>query len=113
MYRQLSKWAGSISSHQARNGDGVCCQRSISVSGRRRTVPVGIARIERVLMELSMLIAERPGLPRKAWKTSEPLWEKPLQDQDVVASLPEGSLGLLMMNYHLGNQSFVPKAIGS
>ena len=44
---------------------------------------------------------------------SEPLWEKPLQDQDVVASLPEGSLGLLRMNYHLGNQSFVPKAIGS
>ena len=34
-------------------------------------------------------------------------------DQDVVASLPEGSLGLLRMNYHLGNQSFVPKAIGS
>ena len=31
----------------------------------------------------------------------------------VVASLPEGSLGLLMMNYHLGNQSYVPKAIGS
>ena len=50
---------------------------------------------------------------RKAWKTSEPLWEKPLQDQDIVASLPEGSLGLLRMNYHLGNQSFVPKAIGS
>ena len=25
----------------------------------------------------------------KAWKMSEPLWEKPLQDQDLVASLPE------------------------
>ena len=44
---------------------------------------------------------------------SELLWEKSLQDQDVVASLPEGSLGLLRMNYHLGNRSFVPKAIGS
>ena len=30
----------------------------------------------------SMLIAERPGLARKAWKMSEPLWEKPFQDQD-------------------------------
>ena len=64
------------------------------------TVPVGlIARIERVLTELSVLIAERPGLARKARKTSEPLWEKPFQDQDLVASLPEGSLGLLRMNY--------------
>ena len=36
---------------------------------------------------------------RKAWKTSEPLWEKPFQDQDLVASLPEGSLWLLRMNY--------------
>ena len=49
--------------------------------------------------KLSMLIAERPGLARKAWKTLEPLWEKPFQDQDLVASLPEGSLGLLRMNY--------------
>ena len=32
-----------------------------------------------VLTELSVLIAERPGLARKARKTSEPLW-KPLQD---------------------------------
>ena len=46
-----------------------------------------------------MLISERPGLSRKAWKTSEPLWEKPFQDQDLVASLPKGSLGLLRMNY--------------
>ena len=46
-----------------------------------------------------MLIAERPGLAQKAWKTLEPLWEKPFQDQDLVASLPEGSLGLLRMNY--------------
>ena len=38
--------------------------------------------------ELSMLIAERPGLARKTWKTSEPLWEKPFQDQDLVASIP-------------------------
>ena len=30
--------------------------------------------------ELSMLIAEKPGLAWKAWKTSEPLWEKPFQD---------------------------------
>ena len=63
-------------------------------------MPVGlIARTERVLMELSMLNAERPGLARKAWKTSEPLWEKPFQDQDLVASLPERSLGILRMNY--------------
>ena len=42
----------------------------------------------------SMLIAERPGLARKAWKTSEPFWEKPFQDRDLVASLlTEGSLG--------------------
>ena len=27
------------------------------------------------------------------------VWEKPFQDQDLVASLPEGSLGLLRMNY--------------
>ena len=60
------------------------------------TVPVGlIAIIERV----SILIAERPGLARKAWKTSEPLWDKPFQEQDLVPSLPEGSLGLLRMNY--------------
>ena len=48
-----------------------------------------------------MLIVERPGLARNAWKTSEPLWEKPFQDQDLVASLPEGSLGLLRMNYRM------------
>ena len=61
-----------------------------------------------------MLNAERPGLARKAWKTSEPLWEKPFLDQDLVASLPEGSLGMLRMNYRedrLGKQSFVPKAV--
>ena len=64
------------------------------------TVPVSLmARTERVLTELSMLIAERPGLARKAWKTSEPLGEKPFQDQDIVASLTEGSLWLLRMNY--------------
>ena len=50
-------------------------------------------------MKRSMLIAESPGLAWKAWKTLEPLWEKPFQDQDLVASLPEGSLGFLMMNY--------------
>ena len=48
---------------------------------------------------ISMLIVERPGLARKAWKTSEPLWEKLFQDQDLVASLPEGSIWLLRMNY--------------
>ena len=41
----------------------------------------------------------KPGLARKAWKTSEPLWEKPFQEQDLVSSLPEGSLELLRMNY--------------
>ena len=46
-----------------------------------------------------MLIAERPALARKAWKTLEPFWEKTFQDQDLVASLPEGFLGLLRINY--------------
>ena len=74
--------------------------REVLVLGLKTTVLVGlIARTERVLMELSMLIVERPGLARKAWKTSDQLWEKPFQDQDLVASLPEGSLGLLRMNY--------------
>ena len=60
-----------------------------------------------------MLIAERPGLARKAWKTSEPLWEKPFQDQDLVASLHKDLLGEdeLHEEDHLGKQSFVPKAI--
>ena len=62
-----------------------------------------------------MLIAERQGLARKAWKTSEPFWEKPFQDQDFVASLTEGYLGFsedeLQEEDHLGKQSFVPKAI--
>ena len=39
-----------------------------------------------------MLIAERPGLARKAWKTSEPLWEKPIQDQDLSFSTRRISL---------------------
>ena len=63
-----------------------------------------IARIDRV-MELSVVIVERPDLAWKASKTSELLWEKPFQDQDLVAPIPEGSLGILRMN------SFVPKAI--
>ena len=64
------------------------------------TVPVGLtARIEKVLMKLSMLIAERPGLALIASKMSELLWEKLFQDQDLVASIPEGSLGFLRMNY--------------
>ena len=53
-------------------------------------------------------------LARKAWKTSVPLWEKPFQDQDLVASLPEGSRVAedeLQEEDHLGKQSFVPKAI--
>ena len=62
-----------------------------------------------------MHIAERPDLARKAWKTSESFWEKPFQDQDLVASLTEGSLGFLRINYrkitYVGKQSFVPKAI--
>ena len=62
-----------------------------------------------------MLIAKIPGLARKAWKISEPLWEKPFQDQDLVASLPEGSLGFPEDEFQeedrLGKQSFVPKAI--
>ena len=63
-------------------------------------------------MELSMLIVERPGLAWKALKALEPLWEKPFQDQDLVASLPEGSLGLLREkedHLHVGKEPFVPK----
>ena len=37
-------------------------------------------------MELSKLIAERSGLVDKASKTSELLWEKPFQDQDLVVA---------------------------
>ena len=61
------------------------------------TVPVSLR--ERVLTEISMLFTERPGVTHTAWKTSEPLWEKPFQDQDRVDSLPEVSLGFLRMNY--------------
>ena len=50
-------------------------------------------------MELSVLIAERPGLAWKASKMSELLWEKPVHDQDLVASIPEESLGFLRMDY--------------
>ena len=62
-----------------------------------------------------MLIEERPGLARKAWKTSESLWEKPFQDQDLVASLTR-RISLvaedeLQEEDRLGKQSFVPKAI--
>ena len=54
------------------------------------TVPVGLtARIQRVSMEVSVLIAERPCLARKASKISELLWEKPFQEQDLVAPIPE------------------------
>ena len=56
-------------------------------------------RIERALMELSVLVAERPCLARKASKMSELLWKNPFQDHDFVASIPEGSFGLLRMNY--------------
>ena len=72
-----------------------------------------IARTERVLMELSMLITERPGLARKAWKTSEPLWEKPFQNQDLVASkrISWVAEDELQEEDHLSKQSFVSKAI--
>ena len=33
-----------------------------------------------------------------------PLWEKPFQDQDLVASLPEGSFVFLRTNYRNNNQ---------
>ena len=52
-----------------------------------------------ILMELSTLIMERPGLTRKASRTSELLWEKPFQDQDLLASIPGESLGFLRMTY--------------
>ena len=55
--------------------------------------------IERILMELSVLITERPDLARKGGRRLSCLWEKPFQDQDLVASLTEGSLGLLRINY--------------
>ena len=56
-------------------------------------------RTERVLTEVSMLIAERPGLSTEGMGDIGAIWEKPFQDQDLVASLPEGSLWLLRMNY--------------
>ena len=49
-----------------------------------------IVRIERILMELSAPVVERPGLVWKASKTSELLREKAFQDQDFVAPIPEG-----------------------
>ena len=53
------------------------------------TVPVGLtARIQRA-MEVSVLIAERPCLARKASKISELLWENLFQEQDLVAPIPE------------------------
>ena len=80
------------------------------------TVRVGlIARIERVLMELSMLITERPGLAGKAWKTSEPLWEKPFQVQDLCSFTTRRNSWVcedeLQEEDHLGKKSFVLKAI--
>ena len=53
------------------------------------------------------------GMTRFSTEGLEDVRAVVLLDQDIVASLPEGSLGLLRMNCHLGNQSFVPKAIGS
>ena len=53
------------------------------------TVQVGLtARIQKVLMELFVLIAEDVGAVMGAF-----------QDQDLVASIPEESLGFLRMNY--------------
>ena len=37
-------------------------------------------------MELSMLVMERPGLVRKALKTSELLWENPFQESSSVTN---------------------------
>ena len=51
----------------------------------------------------------KTSLARKAWKTSEPFWEKPFQD--LVASLTEGSLGFLRIIIGTRKQSFVSKAI--
>ena len=45
--------------------------------------------------ELSMLISTE-GL-----EDVGAVWEKPFQDQDLVASLPEGYLWLLRMNYRM------------
>ena len=50
-------------------------------------------------MELSVFTAERAGLVRKALKTSEPLFEKSFQDQDLVAPIFGVSFGCLGMNY--------------
>ena len=50
-------------------------------------------------MELSVLIAERPRFSKEGFEDEELLWEKPFQDQDLVASIPEESLGFMRMNY--------------
>ena len=61
------------------------------------TVPVGL--IARTIDGAIHAYRGKTRFSTKTWKTSEPLWENPFQDQDLVASLPEGSLGLLRMNY--------------
>ena len=59
------------------------------------------ARIERILTERA--IHAYRGMTRFSTEGLEDvgavIWEKPFQDQDLVASLPKGSLWLLRMNY--------------
>ena len=59
-----------------------------------------------------MLIAERAGLVQKASKL---LWEKPVQDQDIVAPILARRISWvsdeLQKEDHLGKQPFVPKTI--
>ena len=66
-------------------------------------------------MELSMLIAERPGLARKAWKTSEPVLGEAIPGPGLSSfsnrRISWVSEDELQEEDHLGKQSFVPKAI--
>ena len=45
----------------------------------------------------------KPRFSTESLEDVEAVWEKPFQDQDqdLVASLPEGSLWLLRMNYRM------------
>ena len=81
------------------------------------TVPVGlIARIERVLMEISKLIVERPGL------TQEGLEDVGAVIREAIPGLGPCSFSTRRISWvsedellqevdHLSKQSFVPKAI--
>ena len=53
----------------------------------------------------------RTSLAWKAWKTLEPLWEKPLPCSFSTRRISWVAEDELQEEDHLGKQSFVPKAI--